>query len=63
MTRTGIVVFLGFAALILALSAYIVVVQRDLTALLFGVLIVLLLYVMLAVFLPRVSRPPTSRPP
>ena len=56
-TRARAATFVGLATVILALTAYIVIVEKDLTALVFGGLIVLLLYVTLTATFPRVSWP------
>lgn len=58
MSRAGTLVFMVIAVGVLALGGYIYVVQHDATALLFAIFIVILLYVVLAIFRPRGSGPP-----
>lgn len=60
MSRAGTAWFLMIAVAILAFSAYIDIVERDPTALLVGIVIVLLLFITLAVLLPHVTSPPAS---
>ena len=63
LTRVGSAALVGFSILVLALAAYIDIVQRDPMALVFGILIVVLLWVIVRVGMPRVRWPPASRPP
>jgi len=60
LSRARITLFVGLAVAVLAFTFYIVVVDRDLTSLLVGMLIVFLLYGMLIVFRPRVAQSPGS---
>ena len=46
------------SALVIAYSMYIVVVDRDLTAVLVGIFIVVILWIFVAVVLPRANRLP-----
>lgn len=54
-TRAASAAFVGLSALILAFAAYIAITTHDVMALLLGIFIVILLWVIVAVFRPGVN--------
>lgn len=63
LTRTRIATFVGLAAVILSFTIYVVIVDEDLTALLVGLLIVSILYLLVIASRPRRTNPPDRRLP
>jgi len=58
MSRGKATALVILSALVIAYSMYIVVVDRDLTAVLVGIFIVVILWIFVAVVLPRANRLP-----
>jgi uncharacterized BrkB/YihY/UPF0761 family membrane protein len=56
--RAGTAAAIGLSILVLALAAYLDIAQRDPTALLFGILVVVLLWVVVTATKPGARLPP-----